>query len=161
MGTAFGMVTSGWVIRRLSEIPGWESVDAYRFVFYLYAAVGLVKAVFVFLLSPAVEAETEPMADSNSGRRAETSTASDGEGEDRPLLQRDNTSESSHKPAPKRTWLPSVSKQSISIASTLCLLFALDSFGSGIAPLYVPQEEYHLTRPSPNAEDQLANDEYI
>lgn len=126
-GTAFGMMICGWVIlllKRSSE----TTVDAYRIVFYGYAALGLIKASMVLMLSSAVEAEDEPK---------DTATAPDTRNrEAEPLLP--NEAQADDNSAPKRKpWLPQLSKESRSIVFTLCVLFMLDSFASGLAPLYV------------------------
>ncbi|CAH0018579.1 unnamed protein product [Clonostachys rhizophaga] len=123
-GTAFGIVTCGWVIHHLHQVLSKPLLEAYRLVFVAYSAVGVVKFVLVLLLSRAVEAEVE----------AEEPTQS----ETAPLL---GEREESTKPAQtrrtqtRRSLLPNVSKHSIPVVVSLCILFALDAFASGLAPL--------------------------
>ncbi|SPO00367.1 related to Staphylococcus multidrug resistance protein [Cephalotrichum gorgonifer] len=128
LGTAFGMMTCGWVIQRLNDSLSWEPVEIYRLVFYGYAAAGILKTILVFMLSDAVELEPRPRNDTPAP------SAANGD-ETAPLIPGDRSQEESTRKHPKRTWLPNISKQSVSVASTLCLLFALDSFASGIASM--------------------------
>lgn len=109
-GTAFGMMVCGWVTHVLVK-GGWEIEEAYRVVFWGYAVLGALKLLFTLGLSRAVEAEEVDV-------------------ETEPLLNRETQV--------KRRWrslVPHVSAESRAIAVTLCLLFALDAFASGLAPL--------------------------
>ncbi|KAL1844850.1 hypothetical protein VTK73DRAFT_1680 [Phialemonium thermophilum] len=121
-GAACGMITCGWTVQYLSSVRHWALVDAYRFVFVAYAVLGVVKLVLSVLLSGAVEADAEP-------------------GEARPLLEEDRPDSPSQKPRTGRIsgalrgLLPRISQESTSIVTVLCLLFGLDSFASGLAPL--------------------------
>lgn len=129
-GTAFGIMTCGWVSHHLSKDLQWEVVDAHRLVFVAYAVLGLFKLVLALLLSSAVEVEKTPSKLAVTTGAANTETT--------PLLdQQDETVAS--RPKSKnalRRLLPDISKQSLAIVMSLCLLFALDSFASGLAPLY-------------------------
>ncbi|OAQ65835.1 MFS general substrate transporter [Pochonia chlamydosporia 170] len=109
-GTAFGMMVCGWVTHVLVK-GGWEIEEAYRVIFWGYAVLGALKLLFTLGLSRAVEAEEVDV-------------------ETEPLLNRETQV--------KRSWrslVPHVSAESRAIAVTLCLLFALDAFASGLAPL--------------------------
>ena len=112
-GTALGMVVCGWATEGLARQTGWTLVDAYRVVFVVYAVLGVVKLVLALCLSADVEAEKSP-----------------GETESDPLLGDAQTPQ-----VKKRRLLPTISSESRGIAVSLCLLFALDSFASGLAPL--------------------------
>jgi len=98
---------------------GWDTIASYRAVFFAYAAVGVVKFALACALSKNVEAEkkVKPQRD--------TETA--------PLLGNGDAEE------PKKksliSLLPTISKESRIIVVNLCLLFALDAFASGLAPL--------------------------
>jgi hypothetical protein len=81
-------------------------------VFWGYAALGVVKLLFTLGLSGAVEAEKDAVP------------------ETQPLL-----GAAPEMPVKKRSFLPHVSSESRAIALTLCLLFGLDAFASGLAPL--------------------------
>lgn len=124
-GAALGLLTCGWVTQYLHQTLHWETVAVYRVVFYGYAGVGLIKAILVLLLSAAVEAEPES-----------TPSESTSNGQERtPLLRDGGVQENPDERSPKRSWIPAVSHESIAVVSTLCTLFALDSFASGLASL--------------------------
>ncbi|KAH8666621.1 major facilitator superfamily domain-containing protein [Xylariales sp. PMI_506] len=128
-GTAFGMLTGGWVFHYLSNDLQWDNIRAYRAIFYIYAGLGAAKFVSALLLSQKVEPEKEQ----------EQACADGGNGETAPLLQGQNdASHALQQPKPKKTLrslLPQISSGSISVMINLCLLFALDSFASGLATI--------------------------
>lgn len=138
-GTALGVMTCGWIIHHFTAGLEWELVDAYRSVFVGYAALGMAKLVLASLLSNKVEAE--------KGKQpgpAEQNT------ETTPLLG-DAAAAPKEIPKERRTikaLLPEISKESRLIMVSLCLLFALDSFASGLAPLswvtYFFRSQYSL-----------------
>ena len=112
-------MTCGWVVHTLQASNGWSDVRAYRIIFFAYAVIGLVKFLLAISLSRNCEVDKEP----TPARDLETE----------PLLG-DNGAK---KPKPSRSLLPSISKESRTIVFNLCILFALDAFASGLAPLYV------------------------
>lgn len=125
-GAALGLITCGWTTTRLSAIHGWHSIDAYRVVFFAYAAVGLVKLILSLMLSRQCEINQE---------RESPETA--------PLLD-------GRKPKNKTfALLPQLSKESRTILIELCLLFAFDNFASGLAPLYVLPAILHSSNQIP------------
>lgn len=113
-GAAFGMMACGWGTQGLLG-AGWDVKDAYKMVFWGYAVLGGVKLLFTLGLSRAVEAEKTE--------------------ETQPLLGGETREEGGKKK--KMSLMPHVSAESRGIAVTLCLLFGLDAFASGLAPLYV------------------------
>ncbi|OTA59563.1 MFS general substrate transporter [Hypoxylon sp. EC38] len=122
VGAACGCMVCGWVLQYLNETLQWDIIRAYRAIYVGYAIIGLLKLTLTLLLSHSVESE----------KKQQQSRVRDDER--RPLLG-DGTEAN---PRPKRglRWLlPDVSKESVPVVITLCLLFALDSFGSGLAPL--------------------------
>lgn len=140
-GTALGMVTCGWAVEAATARLGWTLLDAYRAVFVAYAALGVVKLVLALALSPAVEADEKP--------QREASAADVSAEETTPLLPDGAQEETQTKKvnAARRWWtamLPQLSPESKGITAALCLLFALDSFASGLAPLYVPPKPLHF-----------------
>jgi hypothetical protein len=114
-------MTCGWVVHTLQASKGWSAVRAYRAIFFAYAVIGLIKFLLACSLSrnceaerkvtPATDAETAPLLGDNRPKAKESK--------------------------PSRSLLPSISKESRIIVLNLCILFALDSFASGLAPLYV------------------------
>ncbi|KAI1444380.1 MFS general substrate transporter [Annulohypoxylon stygium] len=122
VGTACGCMVCGWVLQHLTDTLQWDVIRSYRAIYVGYAILGLVKLTLTVILSHSVESEKKQLQ-----RRQRDS-------ETRPLLE-GNTEAA---PPPKRglrVLLPDVSKESVPVVITLCLLFALDSFGSGLAPL--------------------------
>lgn len=118
-GTALGLVCCGWIVTLLKDEKHWTSVRAYRLIFFIYAAVGLVKLCLALLLSKECEVQRQPST---------TETA--------PLLG-NNTTATPSKDTTKKRWklLPNISKESRVILAQLCVLFAFDNFASGLAPV--------------------------
>lgn len=112
------MITCGWVLHALQSSRSWDHISAYRVIFFAYAVIGLIKFALALALSKNVEAEKE----SPAAQDPETA----------PLL-----GDSAKKKKVKATvsLLPSISKESRVIIVNLCILFALDAFASGLAPL--------------------------
>ena len=125
-GTAAGMMVCGWAINALRANLEWSLLEAYRATFVGYAVLGLVKLVLALALSSAVEADRKPP----SATTTENTPLLDGEPEATPDVAR--------KTNRWRALLPEISAESKGITATLCILFALDSFASGLAPLSVP-----------------------
>ena len=119
-GTACGMIVSGWAIHYLKYELHWDTLMVYRTVFWAYTAFGILKLILSLALSINVEAEkkTVPSAYTESA----------------PLLA--GAAENDEPKKSKfRSLLPEISAESKIIVFNLCLLFALDAFASGLAPL--------------------------
>ena len=121
-GTAFGMMTCGWVIHHLCFDLGWDLVKAYRIIFWGYAVLGLCRLVLAAVLSPAVEAEKKKPVEAST---SESTPLLGGETGPKPVKERRGL----------RALLPEISDESARVMISLCVLFALDSFASGLAPL--------------------------
>jgi MFS family permease len=126
-GTAFGMMACGWVVHTLQASKGWSAVRAYRTIFFVYAVIGLIKFLLACSLSRNCEAEKKV----TPARDTETA----------PLLGDNRLKAKKSKPG--RSLLPSISKESRVIVLNLCILFALDAFASGLAPLYIFANSYN------------------
>jgi hypothetical protein len=117
------MMVCGWLLNYMTGNLGWNEVAAYRAVFWGYAAVGLVKLCLAIALSKACEAEKK-----QAPPAADPETA--------PLLGNGAEDEEPKKKQSKLlSMLPEISKESRVIVVNLCILFALDAFASGLAPL--------------------------
>lgn len=116
-GTAFGSLSCGWIIHYMRTDLQWDTIRSYRAIFVGYAIFGAIKFLLVVSLSPAVESDRD-----SKPARSDVETA--------PLLGNGNS-----KPAKERSWLPQISAESRLIVVDLCVLFALDSFASGLIPL--------------------------
>lgn len=135
LGTALGLVTCGWATTWLVERKGWEVVETYHLVFFVYAGIGGLKLVLTLLLSGRCEAEKAtppPPRVATEGERAPLLGEANGEANsDRPKQQQQ---QQQSKPS-KFAMLPKLSRESRTILFQLCLLFALDNFASGLAPM--------------------------
>ncbi|KAI2628775.1 MFS general substrate transporter [Hypoxylon sp. NC1633] len=123
LGTACGCMVCGWVIQYLTEVLQWNFTRAYRLIYIVYSVLGLVKLALTLLLSHSTESEKKQLQ-----------RAQERDGETRPLLS--ENSGASHNPKRGlRALLPDISKESIPVIIAICLLWGLDSFASGLAPL--------------------------
>ena len=120
-GVALGFIVSGWVTTLLIEHKQFSTVEAYRVIYFGYAAVGLIKFLLTIILSSQCEADVQPE------RASETETA--------PLLQNENSENRDAKKPSKFALLPHLSTESKVVLVQLCLLFAFDNFASGLAPM--------------------------
>ena len=111
-------MASGWIVNALLKHDDWDPVRAYRAIFLLYAALGLVKLLLALMLSRKCEIEkTKPEEQS---------------GETAPLLAGSGSPPKSKK---RRSILPAIAKDSVPTVVKLCLLFGLDAFASGLVSL--------------------------
>jgi MFS family permease len=137
-GTAFGMMICGWAIHYLASNLHWELVDTYRVVFLGYAALGCVKFVLAVLLSNKVESDKKT-GKKSAGRPGETTPLlSDGDGNGNGAAAgdvNDGSEQAPKRPTGLSALLPEISRESRLIMVNLCILFALDAFASGLAPL--------------------------
>lgn len=113
------MITCGWVVHALQSSNGDDYIRSYRTIFFAYAVVGIMK----FALACALSSKVEAIKEARPVRNTETT----------PLLGEDHPNDK--KPKPRMSLLPSISRESRLIVVNLCLLFALDSFASGLASL--------------------------
>ncbi|RFU75239.1 hypothetical protein TARUN_7006 [Trichoderma arundinaceum] len=134
-GTAFGLVTGGWVVQYVSTSLRWELLDAYRLIFVGYAVAGLVKLTLALLLSSAVEADEKPPPPTKTAIRSNGT----GNTETAPLLGDGREHSQAHEQQKSRGWLvallPDISSEGYAIMTSLSVFFALDSFASGLASI--------------------------
>lgn len=122
-GTAFGMMTCGWIVEYLKTLDKWNNVCAYRMMFFGYATIGLIKLALALALSKKCEADKPEAV-----RRPNLETA--------PLLGESGIDSASKKSQRSfASMLPSISPESRIVVINLCLLFALDALASGLVPL--------------------------
>ncbi|ERT01713.1 hypothetical protein HMPREF1624_00007 [Sporothrix schenckii ATCC 58251] len=130
-GTALGSLASGTIVQVIQDRNG-ETNAAYRIIFFLYAAIGLVKFLLTLALTSAVEAAPARPAPTPSSEPNERSGLLSGEGTtDEPAAAAPTS-----KGGIFQRFLdlfPTISHESRGILSRLVLLFALDSFASGMA----------------------------
>jgi MFS family permease len=132
-GTALGMMVCGWIMSILQDTKGWEFIPACRMIFFIYAAVGAVKLILTLGLSSSVEA-AKKQKKKNPGVQSQQEPS-----ERKPLLAANgHTNEEDEMPKPKQRkipFLPGIEAEFVGLVLNLCLLFALDSFASGLASL--------------------------
>lgn len=145
VGAAVGLVGGGWVVEACNAREGWVDVDAYRVVFWVYAAVGVVKAGLTMLLSEACEVHGEKKR-ALAGERAEeeerdeflAESEGDGEGRERPA----------EAPKAKKSGFAQLSTKTRWMLLKLCALFAVDSLASGMVPYslinFYMDRKFHL-----------------
>ncbi|PTB70440.1 MFS general substrate transporter [Trichoderma citrinoviride] len=133
-GTAFGLMTGGWVVQYVSTGLEWQLIDAYRLIFFGYAVLGLVKLALALLLSSAVEADEEVT------KRAVKASAEASNNETSPLLGNGlGNSQANEEQQESRgriaSLLPDISQEGYAILTSLSVFFALDAFASGLASM--------------------------
>jgi MFS family permease len=145
LGTSTGLVVGGQAVDHLQAKPGWSDLDAYRAIFWIYTAVGCVKAVMTLCLSRHCEHkdhksnqkkvgdETEPLLHTVDGQEDEQQTP--------PATKK-----------PNKLWnsIGTISKPSRSVLLKLCSLFFFDSLGSGMVPFslvnYYMERKFELPK---------------
>ena len=135
-GTASGTIVCGWIVQGLLSSNKWNEIGAYRVIFKIYAALGLLK----LLLSLVLSEKCEPEPPKQGYQEVVEMNDADAEG-----LLSDSDDDSNNdtkqqlKPQPvqqkrKSIW-PAISKESCTTLIKLCLLFSVDCFASGLVPL--------------------------
>jgi hypothetical protein len=117
-GAALGILSCGWLITTMEIRNHVPPIEAYRTVFFVYAAIGVIKLILALLLSTACEMASKPV----------TTDAP----ETAPLLNNEATTPTIKK---KGMSLPHISRESRVVLLQLAVLFAFDSFASGLVPL--------------------------
>ncbi|KAK1255893.1 hypothetical protein MKX07_008152 [Trichoderma sp. CBMAI-0711] len=133
-GTAFGLMTGGWVVQYVSTVLEWQLIDAYRLIFVGYAVLGLVKLTLALLLSSAVEADEAVTKGAIKANREDSNT------ETSPLLGNGHDNPQGNEEQPKSrgrlvSLLPNISQEGYAIMTSLSVFFALDAFASGLASM--------------------------
>lgn len=123
-GTALGQLVCGWTISSLQSLHGWDFIPSCRIIFFVYAAVGLIKLLLTLALSRKVELETVV---------EETTPAQ--QNETQPLLADSRTPQEPVAPKPKKSAFASFDSDLWSLMIQLFILFGLDAFASGLASL--------------------------
>jgi len=135
LGTACGTIVCGWIVQRLLSTAQWREASAYRFIFGVYAVLGMVKLALSLMLSD--KCEPEPPKQQYQEVVQMDSVEAEGLLSDDEDIE-EETAKKPKIPLPemqrKSIW-PVISPHSRSILIKLCLLFAVDSLASGLVPL--------------------------
>ncbi|CAF9936287.1 MAG: hypothetical protein HETSPECPRED_010291 [Heterodermia speciosa] len=118
VGQALGTIICGWATQLLESKRKWSSVQAYRFVFFGYAVLGLVKLGSTLALSSACEKEENKSTRETADSR-----------EDSPLL-RDHVE--SQKPKAGSRLGFTVTKDSLVVLTEVCFLQSLEAIAIGL-----------------------------
>ncbi|KAJ3148555.1 hypothetical protein HDU89_004652 [Geranomyces variabilis] len=127
-GSAFGLMASGWALHTLERAKGWDELRAYRVIFYAYAVIGALKFGLALMLSERIE--VTQVRERDPGSASET-TALLGSNANSGSL----ATSSRHYFQKMKDLLPRITPASRAIFIQLALLFAIDSFASGLASL--------------------------
>ncbi|KAI4109120.1 MAG: hypothetical protein LQ339_001926 [Xanthoria mediterranea] len=138
-GTACGMVICGWLIEWLESLDKWTAAHAHRFIFGIYAFLGIVKLILAMMLSDNCEPEPpkqeyQKVTELNE-IEIESLLSSSEDDESAPSRPAPPPDSKPLPPIPKKKHpiLPSISSKSRTILLKLSILFSFDSFASGIA----------------------------
>lgn len=138
LGSAAGLAGGGWMVEGL-KARGWAELSAFRAVFWMYAGIGVAKAVVTWLLSPACEVEGSQQQQGYQPVGAKGGTVAAEEDEDE---SDDDGGRPSQSTAPAPAAPPKKPKVGFAQLSSktrwtllrLCALFAVDSLASGMVP---------------------------
>jgi MFS family permease len=120
LGGAGGFLAGGWITQDL-QTAGWSEAASFRFIFWLYAAAGLIKSALTSLLS--AKCEVQPVPERPSGQAQSEEAES--------FLP--NTSQAAAPPK-KPSSISNISPKSRKTLLKLCSLFFFDSLASGMCP---------------------------
>ncbi|KAJ6564208.1 MFS transporter [Mycena capillaripes] len=121
LAIALGNLSGGWISRALQQHLGWTAMSAYRGIFLLYSAAGLLNGALTMLLSAKVEIQRKQ---SSSGEE-EDGLFEMGEEDEEVVEETKETTALVFSPETKRkVWL-------------LSALFGLDNLSSGLVPVSI------------------------
>ncbi len=125
LGTATGSLGAGWLVHELRSAHGWTRLDAYRAVFWMYAATGVLQTLLTLCLSKRCEVQREAKA------------VDDGEQE--PLLRSEGLTDNQEvvdesSGQRKGLYTPNISRNTRIVVFKLGIIFAVDSIASGMMP---------------------------
>ena len=132
LGAATGSFGCGWVTQALQQ-HRWSANEAYRLIFWIYAGIGLMKALATLGLSRRCEVQEPP------SRAEPRNNNNDQPEEEQPLLANGGPQHATQETPPplpkKKTFaVAQLSRKSILILLRLSGLFFLDSLASGMVP---------------------------
>lgn len=130
LATACGSLACGWCVQYLASQSGWDIIQAYRAVFWVYACVGFIKFLLALCLSDKCEAPEEVDVDEPiAAVETEPLLADSGEVAQSPQPERQPQKKAN------KSAITQMSKHTWKVLFGLLPLFAVDSFASGLVPL--------------------------
>ncbi|KAK5125592.1 hypothetical protein LTR85_011866 [Meristemomyces frigidus] len=160
VGSAIGSEASGRIIRYLLASYGWQLVDVYHTLFWIYTAMGFVNAALVLLLTKACELQPSEEAYSQVPQEDGRGSTELDAGEDRNGASANSEDQgndlqsspnSPFAPSPSRvrrywsslgTWLAQISAPTRAVMYKLWFLLAIDSIADGMVPY--PLTNYYM-----------------
>lgn len=131
LGVASGTFSAGWIISGLRKLGGLSELKSYRGIFVLYAIIGLVKLLVATRLSTACELDIRR----SDRRQQDSEEAEEMLGPGGAPSQGGKARIARIGKSVVRSFVPELSGSTRSILWRLCLLFAVDSFASGLVAL--------------------------
>ncbi|KAI5919600.1 major facilitator superfamily domain-containing protein [Camillea tinctor] len=153
LGSAAGTEASGRIVEFLRNRDGWELVDAYHGIFYLYIIMGLLNVLSVLLMSKKCELLNEKAKIEESEMLLDETRESD-EITDRTSDERSNVSRPATSLNPpiteKKSRLAQISAPTRSIMYGLWFLLAVDSLADGMVSFsltnYYLDRKFHVSK---------------
>lgn len=137
LGSAGGTLLCGWTTQGLQTHLGWTALQSYRVIFWAYAVLGLVKLGLSLTLTQAAEQgkQSTPKPNADEATRPLLADQHD-DAVIRPVSPSDDspTKDQPSILAKIKSILPTLSPESASLVTKICLLFAIDSIASGLTP---------------------------
>lgn len=154
LGSAAGLLGAGQLVEGLKK-GGWTELQAYRAVFCLYGAVGVVKGVVTMLLSTRCEVDGgathayQPVGAKQNGPTVATDDTEE-DGDEEPAQSNSNA-----RPLPQqkpKMGFAQLSNKTRFTLLRLCALFAIDSLASGMVPYslinFYLDRKFHMPKSS-------------
>lgn len=141
IAASLGSLSGGWLTRLLREKHGWNQIQAYRVIFFIYTGCGIIKSLLSFVLSD----KCEPVVRVNQVAAPDERTR---------LLDAERADQQAGAVEPaKKDKKPNIVDRILGLTPetrrkvyTLSALFGLDNLASGLVPLCV---SVSLSRLSP------------
>ncbi|EMC92895.1 hypothetical protein BAUCODRAFT_77026 [Baudoinia panamericana UAMH 10762] len=154
IGSAIGSEASGRIIHALRNVGGWELLDAYHALFWVYTVMGFVNALLAWLLTDACEIHKNDATYAQVAQDERESLELDEQREPNGTTNQPHPKEGASQP--RRHWLWFTSQLSLISAPTrgvmykLWVLLAADSIADGMVPYsltnYYLDEKFHPSK---------------
>lgn len=128
LGAAGGSFSCGWYTQYLQSV-GWREISSYKFIFWIYAVIGLLKAIICLFLNSRCEIRPGKVHVEDYDEEDEV---------EEPFIRTEAQYEADPTPESKHQWLAPfarLSRKSTMTLLQLCGLFFFDSLASGMVPI--------------------------
>ncbi|BDD58850.1 hypothetical protein MAP00_004096 [Monascus purpureus] len=158
LGSALGTEFSGRTIDFLSKVDGWDVIDAYHAIFWLYIVMGTLTVILTLSMTDKCELSEHPrsaegyemLSNGRQQRASDADQAEEDEGREDsgPLPPYEQEAELSEKQ--KKSLFAQVSSGTRTIMYKLWLLLAVDSLADGMVSYsltnYYLDRKFHLSK---------------